>query len=161
MKYYNKSDLQRFWDKIDVCGPGECWNWLAGTVMGYGTFNVHDDEKGKLRQNGNRSMILMKAARFMYWITTGIYPVFEMKVWHSCGNRLCVNPDHLWLGTQKKGIQDAARKGLMARRWTEKEVREIRAKYEAGATTYDLATMYDMLQSSVWVIIKRKTWTHI
>lgn len=49
------------------------------------------------------------AHRLMYFLTTGIDP-HEKHVMHSCDNGLCINPEHLKLGTAKDNMRDAAKK---------------------------------------------------
>jgi hypothetical protein len=60
-----------------------------------------------------------------------------MVICHSCDNPLCVNPDHLFLGTQKENMQDAGAKGRLAKpyRLTTGQARSVREKYAAGGTT--------------------------
>jgi len=73
---------QRFWEKVDK--SSDCWIWLATNagVAGYGRFKYC----GKLES----------AHRVAWILTNGDIPE-SVRVNHCCGNRLCVNPDHLYL----------------------------------------------------------------
>lgn len=152
MKIYTESDISRFYCYVKVGKPDECWEWLGGTAGGgYGVFWF--------------SGRLIKAARFAFWFTTGVYPG-KLNVCHSCDNRLCVNPKHLWLGTQQENMQDAAKKGHLAGRHpgaklTEKEVHEIRARRESGISARQLAVEYNVTAWQIRAIVRRKTWKHI
>lgn len=76
----------------------ECWAWLGATAgtMGYGRFWL------------NRGVV--QAHRFSYERYVGPIPM-GMLVLHRCDNPKCVNPDHLFLGTDFDNLHDAMRKG--------------------------------------------------
>lgn len=72
--------MQRFWDKVAVRSPEECWPWLAFRQDGYGKFRL----AGKIR----------RAHRVSYELLVGAIPR-GLTLDHLCRNRWCVNPAHL------------------------------------------------------------------
>ena len=88
------ADLQRFWDKVDK--SGDCWIWKAG-VRGTGPY-------GRFRL-GSKTVV---AHRFSYEIANGQIPK-GFQIDHRCRNRLCVNPSHLRVVTQKQNQENRKR----------------------------------------------------
>lgn len=85
----------------------------------------------------------------------------DMEVCHSCDNRPCVNPDHLFAGTHLENIQDAAKKERMSNKLTAAEVREIRRLCAGGTKQRAVAAMYSTSPANVSKIIKRQAWAHV
>ena len=84
------------------------------------------------------------ASRVMFSLTKGAIPN-GLFVMHTCDNGACVNPSHLWLGTQKDNIQDCVRK---YRRWNSKLIREqileIRRLGKSGVSSHLLAKQFNI-----------------
>lgn len=89
------SVADRFWEKVDKAT--ECWEWRAGTNHhGYGWFKGPDGA--------------VLAHRFAWELING--PIRDgFWVLHHCDNRLCVNPEHLYLGDNQQNVDDKMRRG--------------------------------------------------
>lgn len=89
--------MKRFWDKVDIKGPEECWIWKASVKSNrYGQFRFNKKNTG--------------AHRVAYILTHGEFDN-NLDVCHTCDNPPCVNPNHLWLGTTRDNILDMTKKG--------------------------------------------------
>lgn len=90
---------ERFWSKVDIAGPSDCWVWLAGQNKdGYGKFSV-----GPARWDfAHRLAWLLEGSG---WIPDG------WCVCHKCDNPSCCNPRHLFPGTHRMNAVDKVRKG--------------------------------------------------
>ena len=95
--YSDLSDL--FWSKVEVKDTNECWNWTESrTTSDYGRFST-----------GARKGFSYLAHRTSWMLVNGAIPR-NMAVLHKCDNRLCVNPSHLFLGTQVDNMVDMSKK---------------------------------------------------
>jgi hypothetical protein len=153
--------MRRFWDKVDKNGPipesypdlGNCWIWKAAIKttdiehQKYGVFGI-----------GKKTV---RAHRFSWTLHFGEIPK-GMFVLHRCDNSSCVNPDHLFLGTQKENLHDMQRKGRKpcgeSAPWsklTEFMVRSIRAdkrRQRAIASAFGICqqTVSDIKRGIIW-----------
>lgn len=159
-----ESDRRRFWTKVvkedaeRVPGLGPCWIWSAACFgNGYGAFRL-----------GNRQ----RRAHIVSF-EWHIGPTNGMLVCHRCDVRACVNPGHLFLGTQGANIRDALAKGRMASglrsgmhttgRTTlaEKDVVAIHQLIADGVTQQDIAAQYGVSQTLISHIALGKIWRHL
>jgi len=148
---YDTSTKKRFYAKIDK--SDNCWEWTARKDwQGYGQF----------RANGRQE----RAHRVSYEIHIGkIAP--KLLVCHSCDNPGCVNPEHLWTGTHAENIADKMKKGrnrlgedVPQSVLTETQVKAIR-ELSGTASQQAIANMFDVNQTTISRILRRKYWTHI
>ncbi len=153
-------DKARFWKKVDRPSPDACWNWYERgiTINGYGKFFLAGDE--------------FRAHRISHFIATGNDPG-ALNVCHSCDNRACCNPMHLFLGTQSENLRDAVRKGRFApkgmkgeanhkAKLTDEIVIEIRTRYATESLGHKrLAETYGVAHSLINRIVRGQAWPHL
>lgn len=154
-------DLNRFWSKVDKKSkPGSCWIWnIQYNVSRYGQFCIRKPRK-------KPRYVLVH--RLSYFIHTGIWP--NSCVCHKCDNTVCVNPSHLWIGTQKENIRDCFNKGRARRAFgenhyhsklTEEDVLEIRRLQKDGMSMRKIAIQFSVWNRAIQQIVNRKTWKHV
>jgi len=133
-----------FLQKVDVVGfdPGACWAWTgAGKGNGYGHVTVARKQ--------------MTAHRRSYELFCGQIPP-QMDVCHTCDNRWCVNPDHLYVGTRQENMTDCKAKGRTAggnrKHLPEWAVQEIRRRLNAGHSPRKISVQMDANYNTVIAI---------
>jgi hypothetical protein len=143
-----------FWNNCAKQENG-CWLWTKSTTRGYGELHY----KGTTR----------KAHRVAWELTYGDIPK-GMVVCHRCDNPRCINPDHLFIGTQADNIKDCIEKGR-ARHisprgesnpravLTEQQVIDARRRYRQGGVFYkELAAEYGVGFYAIAQAVKGKSW---
>jgi len=152
-QYVSKTPEERFW-LYTRKGP-DCWEWTGGRYnTGYGKITAADGG--------------MLAHRFSFILHHGAIPD-SLFVLHRCDNRGCVNPAHLFAGTQAENVADMHAKKRDRKRGLpgasnhqavidETAVRVIRVSTERQV---DLAARYGVAQSTISAIRKRIIWKHI
>lgn len=150
---YDEGILSRFWAKVNKRGPEECWLWEGSTNdNGYGRLWVVDR--------------LVHAHRISYALDRGHEPTDC--VLHRCDNPLCVNPAHLFGGTQADNMADKLAKGRGARgernggaKLTTAQALDIRWRALHGERGVDLAAEFGISKTTVSKIKHRRKWAHV
>lgn len=169
---WQECDTARLWAKIQAGSESECWSWRASKAKcGYGQFMF-----------GGRPW---PAHRLVLWRSSGIaMPSSETYACHSCDNRECCNPSHLWWGTREENFTDMRRKGrgwvppssgldaahaaLRQRyaqgclpagcRFSASEVRDIRRLWAAGTTQSAISRVYGVQPTTIQRIVVMKSY---
>ncbi len=139
-------------------GPLEtfCWEWqLTKSSSGYGIIC----RLGHVNKSAHRLSYEM----FIGQITNGLW------VLHKCDNPLCINPDHLFLGTKDDNDADCKSKGRHSfgtrngsAKLTEEEIMQIRYKFEVEKQSMlGLAKQFNVSDTHISRIVKGKIWKHL
>jgi hypothetical protein len=165
--------IERFAQKIKIgFGEDACWMWDSATDKdGYGIFGIDGKD--------------LKAHRYSYSACVGVIPD-GLCICHQCDNPTCVNPKHLFLGTNKQNTQDRHNKnrdakGITSGAYTHPEARRIgedngnaklstdivvaiRSEYKPHSKDCDqkqLAKKYNISKEQVYRIIHKQNWRHV
>ncbi len=163
---YEQRALTRFWEKVEK--TPSCWLWVGGLSKGYGIFSYQRKS--------------LRAHRVSLSLVQDLLP--EKVVCHRCDVRNCVNPSHLFQGSQKDNVQDMIKKGRGAKQnWT-REQRKVFSESITGAKNPNsklypaavqamreiykdkllsgrkIALLFGLDHSTVGSILRHETWTH-
>lgn len=152
--------LEKFYKKLpDILDEKTCWEW-KGVIDAYGYGILSDNNKS------------LKAHRISYEIYYA-EPLNDYHCLHKCDNPSCVNPLHLFAGTNLDNMRDKIQKGRCytgnqkgenngASKLLDDQVLKIRELYKSGKyTTYKLAEMYSVHRSTISYIVNNKTYKHL
>lgn len=136
-----------------------CWLWTGARIStGYGLIRI--DGSGRL------------VHRVAWELHTGQPVPLKLCVLHKCDTPLCVNPDHLFVGSRADNVHDMDAKGRRVNNqprgeWvgnskvTEENVIQIRQMFEAGVSRRAIASTFGIALPTLYQIVRRKTWTHV
>lgn len=147
---------------LNIEKTDSCWLWRGNTYAnGYGKFNIFSES--------------VYAHRLLYTLFKGVIPP-GLNVCHTCDVRNCVNPDHLFLGTQKENIADMIGKRRQAPVSSTKHigennggsklvaatVLEIRKSYSEGNHNFRaLSREFGVTPQMISLIVNGKNWKHL
>lgn len=174
-----KTIATRFWEHVDKKSDIECWLWKGSfNEHGYGQLFVGTVQS----QNGKVAQKHAPAHRISYQLFNGTIPR-GLFVLHRCDTPSCVNPKHLFIGTQLDNMKDASNKGrmscgdkhyahthpeLLARgekhgssKLREQDIIKIRELAASGIKQSEIASLYSIGQYEVSRIVSRKRWCHV
>lgn len=171
-----QNDAFRFLSKITVSKSG-CWDWKGSkNKKGYGAFHVGGS--------------VMLAHRVSYSLFNSNDPL-ELLTCHTCDNPGCVNPDHLFLGTNQDNMIDMHKKNRGNRpagnrhyaktsplrttfgknpligedafgsKLKAEYVTEIRKLKKSGVSTREICNTYSIHRVTLYDLIHRRTWRHV
>lgn len=146
--------LERFTAKYSIDAASGCWTWVAGTNgAGYGL--IRPGGKAPRELAHRISWILFKGPIHSDGSYHGIC------VLHRCDNTLCVNPEHLFLGTNADNIRDSQNKQRRGRKLTAEKVQNIMRRLSEGEAVRKLARENGVNRTTVKKIKARRYWKHM
>ncbi len=147
---------ERFWSKVDVRGPDDCWEWIAAKINGY----------GKIRLDGGKLSKHKGAHAVAYELAHGPIPE-GLQANHKCDNPGCCNPRHIYAGTSKQNMEDKVSRGRHncvrgedhgMSKLNELKVLSIR---DDGRTHSVIAGDYGVDRRLIGMIKRRQRWAHV
>lgn len=143
----NKVPIQQRMSEKTIRVPfSDCWFWVgAHDGKGYGQIRNHRGPGG-----------LQYAHRTAYQLAHG--DTHGLHVCHSCDNPACVNPDHLFLGTDYDNHADKARKGRAGKKLTTSQAEKIRTLCRGGVARKEVAKQFGVSTVMVGYIHRGMFW---
>jgi hypothetical protein len=154
-KFWEKSSyedqvkaLQISYEKKVIKGD-ECWSWVGATKTGYGCVKANKINVG--------------AHRISWMIHKGSIPK-ELWVLHKCDNKICSNPEHLFLGSRQDNIDDMVIKRRNKSGNTKLNLDQvvlIKKLLQQGDSVKGIATNYQVSAGTIYSIRNNISWRNI
>lgn len=149
--------LDRFWARVKKSDGDGCWEWT-------GKIDANSGYARTFGPNGRRDGV-----HRLSWIAANGQAIpSDREICHRCDNRICVRPDHLFLGTRLENAQDKVSKGRAPRgsenaaaKLTEAQVLTIRTASHRRGTRARLAREHGVSVSTIKQIWSGAIWTHV
>jgi len=147
----SEADRKRFWSRVNRKGKNECWEWMAGkTGFGYGEIWIQGKE--------------WNSHRLCYFVEVG--DPGKLNVLHKCDNPSCVNPAHLYAGTQAQNMRDAFIRNRRCRdpeiyhstKLTRADAKKIRQLVAGGMTRAEAGRRFCVTASVISLLVAGKIW---
>ena len=130
--------MDSFWSKVEIKALDDCWNWV-GAKGSYG--------HGIIRVNGKN----VRAHRLSLE-KSGVTVPDDKVVCHKCDNPACVNPDHLFIGTQFDNLKDMTDKGRRFFKLNRNDAGRVKDMLRCGAKQQDIADWFGISNQLVSAI---------
>lgn len=149
-----RTNPDEFWEKVAKGNEKDCWLWQGGLFStGYGQFTFYIDGRK-----------WSAAHRIAYFLHYGVIPK-GLKVCHKCDTPQCVNPFHLFLGSQADNMRDMAEKGRSLKgekhslsKLTETQVIQLKKLLAGGLSLTKAARMFNVNRATISDIKHGRTW---
>ena len=158
--FLKEVELERFLAKVEINEENGCWEWTGShDSCGYGQIKIR-----RIRPSA------LGSHRVSYLHYNGDIPE-EFCVCHKCDNPKCVNPEHLFVGTNLDNTRDMINKGRdrsgdhkgeanAYSKLKEKDVLEI-VNSLSTMNNKQIAEIYDTTHANISLIRRGKSWTHV
>lgn len=138
-----EEQIKRFWERVKIGKPEECWPWTGGKSNGYGILQFDGE---------------VRYAHTVAWqLTHGAVPPPPLCVLHHCDNPPCCNPNDLFQGTKGDNMRDMAQKGRSGgrpnARLTPKEARQAVELVASGTAQQDVAKRLGVTRQNISNVI--------
>lgn len=144
---------EKFWSNVSM-QDGTCWAWTGPRSS--------DGKYGVIAHDGRN----FRTHRVSYALNHGYVPPRKV-VRHQCDNGLCVNPDHLLIGTQLDNVRDRDSRNRRIAPWgesngqsklTEEEVAQILDAHSKGENQVQLGKRFGVDRATVGRIVRGQSW---
>ena len=161
--HYDPSVYRRFMRHVLICSHGTiceqcCWPWQGSRYPNqYGRFFLPSSHTNQ-------------CSTHVFMCEWAWGPLNGLFACHSCDNPPCVQPNHLWPGTNQHNIQDAARKQRLnspigerhgSAQLTANDIPMIFTMRRNGMTYAAIAAHFHVSYYTVKDVLRRHTWKHI
>lgn len=147
------NDEDSFWKHVQKGQPDDCWLFMSNQGGKYVKFS--------------RNHQTYYAHRYSYQLAHGVIPE-TLDVLHSCDTPRCVNPRHLFLGTQADNMRDMVAKDRSLKgekhgraKLTEESVKEIKRLLAQKLTYLEIANQYGVTTGAIGAIAIGTSWKHV
>lgn len=141
---FNEEFWRRFWNRVDKKNYGECWQW---------TFRQNSKGYAFIAFKGKEYLI----HRVSYHYYNKGFDV-ELQINHTCDNRLCVNPKHLYAGTAKQNTKDATNKNRLGKINLDIANTIRQDRINNNISQRGLAKKYSLSKSTIVSILNEVSW---